>query len=203
METSRDRILRTLQAVPEGLDADELGARVGLHPNTVRFHLGVLAREGRVESGPEARRRPGRPRILFRSTLAAADDRPQNYRLLASILTSLVASEADGAARAEAAGNAWGRYLVDRPPPLARVRDDRVAAQVEELLRDEGFEPERTDGEIRMHRCPFQELSERNGDVVCSLHRGLLNGALAELGSKRTVELRPFSEPGVCVARLG
>ena len=53
-EPSRARILETLAAAGEPLDAAELAERVGLHPNTVRWHLGVLADAGFVTSSPRA-----------------------------------------------------------------------------------------------------------------------------------------------------
>jgi predicted ArsR family transcriptional regulator len=55
-----------------------------------------------------------------------------------------------------------------------------------------------------MRRCPFHDLAEVNPGVVCGVHRGLVGGALAELGSKATVtSLDVFPRPGVCVLRLG
>ena len=62
-EPSRARILETLAAAGEPLDAAKLAERVGLHPNTVRWHLGVLADAGFVTSSPEPPTRPGRPQV--------------------------------------------------------------------------------------------------------------------------------------------
>ena len=54
-----------------------------------------------------------------------------------------------------------------------------------------------------MHRCPFHDLAEQYPDVVCAAHRGLISGALEELGSPLGVaELEIFVEPDLCVARL-
>ncbi len=47
-------MLGALVAAREPIDAAELAGRVGLHANTVRFHLGVLAEAGLVESTLEA-----------------------------------------------------------------------------------------------------------------------------------------------------
>ena len=55
-----------------------------------------------------------------------------------------------------------------------------------------------------MHRCPFRDLAEQHGDVVCSVHLGLIRGALAEIGAPVTAtRLEPFVEPSLCRARLG
>ena len=202
-EPSRARILETLTAAAEPLDATELAERVGLHPNTVRWHLGVLAEAGLVTSSPEQRTRPGRPRIVFAPTDEAPAGR-QDYRLLAAILAGSLSGSPDGPATAERAGNAWGRYLVERPPPLARLSADEAADQVVRLLDEHGFEPERENGDVLMHRCPFHDLAEQHGDVVCAVHLGLVRGALTEIGAPVTVtRLEPFVAPGLCRARIG
>jgi predicted ArsR family transcriptional regulator len=54
-----------------------------------------------------------------------------------------------------------------------------------------------------MHHCPFHDLAETAPEVVCAVHRGVIDGALAELGSGLAVsELQVFPRPDVCVARL-
>ena len=54
-----------------------------------------------------------------------------------------------------------------------------------------------------MAHCPFHDLVEAHGDVVCTVHEGLIEGALDALGgSVRLRELVPYERPGVCVARL-
>ena len=56
---------------------------------------------------------------------------------------------------------------------------------------------------IRLRHCPFLELAEEYGDLVCRIHLGLMQGALAELRAPVTAAvLEPFAEPGACLARL-
>lgn len=203
-EPSRAHILETLAGAGEPLDAVELARRVGLHPNTVRWHLGVLADAGLVTSSPEHRTRPGRPRIVFTPAGEAEESGRRDYRLLAAVLAGSLSGSPEGPAAAERAGNAWGRYLVERPPPLARLDADAAADRVVHLLAEHGFEPEREDGDVVMRRCPFHDLAEQHGDVVCAVHLGLIRGALSEIGAPVTVtRLEPFVEPGLCRARLG
>ena len=202
-DPSRARILRTLAEAGGPLDAHELAARVGLHPNTVRWHLGVLADAGFVSSSTEPRTRPGRPRVVFTATEEEAEGR-EDYRLLAAILAGSLSGTENGAAAAEQAGEAWGRFLVERPQPFARLSAGDAADQVVRLLDEHGFEPERENGDVLMRRCPFRDLAEQHGDVVCAVHLGLIRGALAEIGAPVTAtRLEPFVEPGLCRARLG
>ena len=188
----RVRIVAELRAEPDGLGVRELGRRVGLHENTIRWHLGILGDAGLVEAHPAAHGKPGRPRMLYfaRPAVDEAVDR-DDHRLLATILTGTVAELPDGERRAEASGRAWGRYLVRRPSPLARVTDEQ------------GFAPVIEGTEIHMRRCPFHDLAEQTPEIVCGVHRGIVSGALAELGSDLEMDgLDVFVRPDLCVARL-
>jgi predicted ArsR family transcriptional regulator len=200
----RVQILGELRGAADGLDVQELARRVGLHANTVRWHLGVLADAGLVSSRPVGRTGPGRPRVVY--TLEAeppGEGAVEDHRLLSTILTGMASQLPDGPARAEEAGRAWGRHLVNRPSPLVRLSDEEATAEVVALLGQQGFRPEAGDGEIRMRRCPFHELAEAHPGIVCAVHLGLISGALAELGSGLRVErLDAFVEPNLCIARL-
>ena len=199
----RVRILDELRASPSGLDAHELAERLEIHPNTVRWHLAILADAGFVTShtGPRARR--GRPRTVYTLGEGAEARERENYRLLATILSGTMSRLDDGPARAVEAGRAWGRYLVRRPPPDVRLSDTEAIQEVVDLLAEHGFRPEASNEEIRMHTCPFRELAETHSAIVCAAHQGLISGALTELGNELEVErLDAFVEPELCIARL-
>jgi len=203
MIVKKDAIVAELRASGP-LDSAELGRRVGLHPNTVRFHLGQLRDAGLVTSRPAEREAPGRPRILYSLEPSATHDHVQEHRLLATMLADVVAAMDDGTERAESAGRAWGRYLVQRPLPFARTSDEEAQAEIVELLAQEGFEPESGPGEIRMHRCPFPALAATHPQVICAAHRGLIEGGLEELGSGLELQrIEVFPQPDLCIARLG
>jgi predicted ArsR family transcriptional regulator len=56
---------------------------------------------------------------------------------------------------------------------------------------------------IRLRHCPFLELAEKYDQLVCRIHLGLMQGALAELRTPVTAaRLEPFAEPDACLARL-
>ena len=57
--------------------------------------------------------------------------------------------------------------------------------------------------DVTMRRCPFADLARESPAVVCGIHRGLVEGVLAEASSTLTVrDLQVFPQPGVCVLHL-
>ncbi len=209
-DPSRVRILELVQQAEAPLDARELATRVGLHANTVRSHLGVLAEAGLVSARREERTRPGRPRVLYKATTAEPLDAPAlaSYRLLAQILaSSLAGTERDPSARAEEAGRAWGAHLVGRPAPFTSISKNETIDEVVRLHEEYGFRPElrraKSGQELVLKRCPFQEVATSYQAVICPIHLGLIRGALAELGTGIEADsLEPFAEPGACVGHL-
>lgn len=201
---SRARVYAALRDAAEPLDSAALAARVGLHPNTVRWHLDHLLDAGLVAATRESTDRPGRPRVVYAAlaepvAAVVADD----HRLLASALAGALAELTDGPARAVAAGEEWGRFLVERPEPGTRTPAGAAVGALTKILDDQGFEPTSDGASVRMHHCPFRELAEKHQAIVCGMHRGLVAGALAELRAEvQAGTLVPFAEPGVCTLEL-
>lgn len=206
---SRAHVLQLLRAARGPLGVQEVAEPIGLHPNTVRFHLDGLVESGLAERETEDRDQPGRPRVVYRPS-AAADGAPggPSYRLLAGILASLVDAMLPEPSEAAAeAGRAWGRYLTEPPTPLRPVGAADAARRLVDVLSGMGFVSETAPGPsgplLRLLRCPFREVAEDNQAVVCSLHLGLMQGALTEMRAPLAADrLEPFVEPGLCVGHL-
>jgi predicted ArsR family transcriptional regulator len=197
-----------LQAARAPLGVNEIASQVGLHANTTRFHLDALIEQGLVERAIEERDVPGRPRTLYTATADSARTGRRSYRLLAEILTSYLATHTKQPARAALdAGEAWGRFLTQRPAPFRRVDAAAATRQLVETLDDIGFAPEAVtagrERKILLHHCPFREAAEEHRDVVCTVHLGLMRGMLTELDAPIEAEgLDPFVEPNLCITRL-
>jgi predicted ArsR family transcriptional regulator len=201
----RDAVLALLREAGRPLGIGEMAQCTGLHPNTVRFHLGALAEEQLVERAPGATGGRGRPRLLYRARPAPARG-PRSYRLLAGMLTDLARALGGSGPAALEAGRSWGRRLVDgdRAPDA-----DAAVARMNRLLEDIGFQPTvhgataGSGGKVHLHHCPFREVAESGEDVVCALHLGLMQGALEQLAAPVTAtSLEPFVRPDLCVAHL-
>lgn len=213
----RREVLEVLRTASAPLGVAEAAERMGLHPNTVRFHLDALVADGLVERRAVAPTGPGRPRTVYSVRPGMDRGGHRDYRLLARMLLSRWAAADPAGARAEAmeTGRAWGRFLVDPLPPYEPATPGRSVAALLALLDGLGFAPQpdaedgasgesgRTPERIRLRHCPFLELAEEQGGLVCPLHLGLMQGALAELGAPLTATaLEPFAEPDSCVAHL-
>jgi predicted ArsR family transcriptional regulator len=196
-----------------GLDAAALAERLGLHLNTVRTHLNVLEDAELVEAVVEERARPGRPRLLYRAVAAAPVPalarEDAGYRFLASVLASFLgATNDDPAAAAERAGHAWGGFVVDEPRPFSDLDPAEGVRRLVTMLEEYGFDPHLDDGDpdgphLLLRRCPFLDVAREHQEVVCSIHLGLMRGALEQLGvDVHARDLIPWAEPDVCVSHL-
>ena len=203
---SRRRLLQVLGSEGHPMDAASLAASVGMHVTTLRFHLDVLEDAGLVRRHAERSGRPGRPRQLY-SAVTARDD---GNRQLAEVLTgALVADSETGVVRAEQAGRRWAESLhVASPVDVAPMSFEDATDQVGQLFEQLGFAPEIvTEADrrrIELHACPFRELASSAPQIVCTMHLGLLRGALSHLGVEQAEQatLSPFVAPELCVAAI-
>ncbi len=197
---ARLAVLRGLRA--QALSVHELASALGLHENTVRFHIARLAEDGLISVVPAASTTAaagrGRPPLRYRATEKARDEGARSYRLLAGLLLRRLGQGRGAIRQAYDAGVEWGSSI--DVPPRRRAR-----AQVQslvEVLAAIGFEPD-TDhagvGEIALRHCPFLELVETDAPLVCAIHHGLLTGVARRAGGGvQVTALQPFVQPNVC-----
>lgn len=206
--SSRARVLTALRDARSPMGVAEVADQVRLHPNTARFHLDGLVQHGLADRAVEDRDVPGRPRALYTATANSAATGRRSYRLLAEILTSYFATHTRQPGQAGLqAGEAWGRFLTEQQPPFRRTDASAAVQRLVDALDDIGFAPEAvTKGrrrQVLLHHCPFRETAQEHGDVVCSVHLGLMRGMLRQLDAPlEAQQLDPFVEPNLCVAHL-
>jgi predicted ArsR family transcriptional regulator len=205
-DTTRFRLYRHLRLVDRPVSVREISRRLSLHPNTIRPHLRRLEEAGLVSHELRRSNGVGRPQMLYRGREPDRDE-GRDFRLLAEMLLGTVQTprEVDRAARL---AHAWGEYLAGRdgPKPGVRLPDRKNLAVLQSAMDRAGFDPRfRRQGravEVTLRRCPFRDLADEHREVVCGLHRGLLEGMLAGLQPPLELrELKPFADRGVCTLR--
>ncbi|MEX0754484.1 MAG: helix-turn-helix domain-containing protein [Actinomycetota bacterium] len=185
-DDTRFRLYRYLRLSGRPVTVRELAARLSLHPNTIRPHLRRLEEVGLVLRDTHRGTGAGRPQAVYEVVEQQAHE-GRDWRLLAEILAGVVSGERQRI-RAATLAREWGAYLVarDAPKPGARTPAGRNLATLREAMDRAGFEPRfrRTGGGtvvITMRDCPFRDLLDEHRALVCEVHRGLMEGMLAEV----------------------
>lgn len=204
-DDTRHRLYRYLRLSGRPVSIRELSGRLSLHPNTLRPHLRRLEEVGLVAR--ETRRGPsvGRPQTLYAAVGDREEREGREYRLLADILAGLLTG-GRARERAQALAREWGEYLIGLsiPRPGTRRPSGPNLAVLQEAMSAAGFDPRfhRKGGaavEITMRDCPFRDLLDEHRDLVCAVHRGLLEGMLAASRPPLAlVEFQPLSDRTTC-----
>jgi predicted ArsR family transcriptional regulator len=183
-DATRHRLYRYLRLSGRPVSVREMAIRLSLHPNTLRPHLRRLEEAGLVASETSRGATVGRPQTLY-SAIEREQADGRDYRLLADILAGLLTGRR-AHERAQAQAREWGAFLAGRtlPRPGARRVAGPNLAMLQEALAEAGFDPRfrrrsAKSVEISMRDCPFRELLDEHRDLVCAVHRGLLEGILA------------------------
>ena len=183
LELARASLPRSTADVAESL---------GLHPNTVRPHLERMREVGLLQVEVGGRGGVGRPQHLY-SLAAEAPSlglEPPTYPLMAGMLANVAAAGAPAADEVAAVGREHGRHVAT----LRGQSAEGCLAAVRGELADLGFDPvEESDGDITtiaFTHCPYLQLAEAFPELVCHLHRGMVEGMVEVLGG---VEVERFS----------
>jgi predicted ArsR family transcriptional regulator len=178
------RIARMLAESGAPMDAADVAAAAGIHVTTARFHLDRLVESGEAEKTPLAGGTRGRPRVGY-SAAAAVRAEPARATMV-SVLADALGAASDGPARARAAGRAWADALGGE--------GDLVG-----VLERLGFAPAREERGIRLRACPFLDAARVHPEIVCQVHRGIIE-RVVEPGAD--VRLVPFEGPSGCLVAL-
>ncbi|HUR78405.1 MAG TPA: helix-turn-helix domain-containing protein [Acidimicrobiales bacterium] len=160
----------------------EIAELLDLHPNTVRPHLERMREVGLLEVDADNRGTVGRPQNRYR--LAA--DAPSlglessSMRLLASMLAAAAALGGVDPEAAAEAGRIQGEIAAAQLGMHRRTDASQCVTALTVELTSLGFDPASNDdgatATVAFTRCPFQELAAAYPDLVCHLHRGMIEG---------------------------
>lgn len=197
---TRAEVLQRLRNHREPLTVAQLAAELGLHVNTVRFHLDALTDSGLAERTTEQRNGPGRPSVLYQAVAGLGNNHYQD--LATALVRHMVSVVDDPSEEALGAGRAWGQRLREQRAERASEGPmDRLLGGMTEL----GYQPEfrsGTDPAVAVVPCPFMDLSEDRPEVICQLHRGLAEGLLGQDSPWEVTGISPFVTSTCCLIQL-
>ncbi len=200
-DTTRYAIYQELAASPRPRSTTEVAEALGLHPNTVRPHLERMREVGLLEVTVDARGGVGRPQHRYGLAVDAPSLglEPAPLPMLARLVLRL--AERAGLSGADAAEVARGQGAADAA--RYRAAPSTLEALVSELDRL-GFDPEVTDGAspddavVGFCHCPFRDVAERFPDLVCGMHRGLVEGFVDAMGDATVTEFSTLVDRTPC-----
>ena len=179
-QPTRARVFAQLVECRTAVGTERLAGLLGLHPNGVRRHLERLQEAGLVERR-RSRGARGRPsdRWLVAPGAHPGGERPSGYADLARWLARAVPAGPRRLREIEKTGREIGREM-------APAGSDDPVEDFRQAIAALGFQPvmkARRDGGFtcRLENCPYRDSARENPDVICTLHRGITAGLLAEL----------------------
>jgi predicted ArsR family transcriptional regulator len=201
-DNTRYAIYLELARAPSPLATAQIAETLGLHANTVRPHLDRMREVGLLAVVTDTQGAVGRPqhRYSLAADAPSLGFEPPAFPVLARMLLRMAGAAQVAAAEAVEAGREQGATAARRRPvgTCAEALTQELAAL--------GFDPESVlddDGAtIAFTRCPFRELAEANPDLVCSLHRGLVEGFLDERGDGEVRAFRDLADRTPCQVEI-
>lgn len=209
-QPTRARLFALLVEMKGSEDTEALAARLGLHPNGVRRHLERMRDNGLVER-TRAQGGRGRPRDCWEVAPGArpGGERPEAYADLARWLTRAIPSRPDRLAEVERAGREIGRDLAPGEPG-GTGQSGQAAERFRQVLTALGFQPEAEAGGdgsyvCRLRNCPYRDSVREDSELICTLHRGITAGLVAELDPDAVLKrFEPHDpEQAQCLVEVG
>lgn len=194
-DNTRYAIYLELARSPRPLATAEVAETLDLHPNTVRPHLERMRDSGLVDYESHSHG-VGRPvhRYFLAADAPGLGLEPPAAPLLAEMLAATAENAGARAGDALDAGRERGRR-----DPAGKIADPvgAVVRQSERL----GFDPAAViEGDlatVAFAHCPFGPVADEHAELVCSLHRGMVEGLLescsggASVAAFRSIADRP------------
>ncbi|MDO5048845.1 MAG: helix-turn-helix transcriptional regulator [Actinomycetaceae bacterium] len=185
--------LRVLQAINDlgpNVSIADLAEHLGGHPNASRRHLAHLESSGLITITTLKDNASGRPAKLYTVTddgrrICASNTSEDAPITVLAHLAKHVAKEDDAEAVAYEIGKQWGES-----------EREQVLKNPQQALTRQGFAPVPTqnEGEYDLLACPLLKVAKQTPQVICSMHRGYIDGAIPEAHTR----LEPFATPRGC-----
>lgn len=207
-DNTRYAIFLELARSDRPLATAEVAELLDLHPNTVRPHLERMRDVGLLEAAADNKGTVGRPQNRYR----VADDAPSlglessTTRLLANMLATAAAIGGVDSEQAADAGFVTGLDQGERAGMAPRTKPATCLNALTDQLASLGFDPvvgeDASSAAIAFTHCPFQELAEAYPDLVCHLHRGMIEGFVNVPEGVRVTAFHTLADRDPCRVEL-
>ena len=204
-DNTRYAIYLELARAKEARSTSEIAETLDLHPNTVRPHLERMREIGLLHVEADNQGTVGRPQHRY-SVAAAAPSlglEPASFPLLAGLLANVAAACEPAADNVAAAGRDHGRHVA-----MVGAEEGRrgCVQAVNAEMADLGFDPVQS-GDARtttiaFTECPFRSLAEAFPELVCNLHRGMIEGMVEVLGDTTVTRFATLADRDPCQVDL-
>lgn len=201
-DNTRFAIYVEIARSPVPLSTAEVADALDLHPNTVRPHLDRMREVGLLQVEIDGRGAVGRPQHRYSPAPDAPSLglEPPAHRVLARMLADVAALMGPDVDDVAAMGWEQGRSAA------ARRAGAPCVAALADALAELGFDPTTVvDGaevSIAFTHCPYRELAEAYPDLVCNLHRGLVEGFVEQQGGARITGFATLADRDPCRVEL-
>jgi predicted ArsR family transcriptional regulator len=172
----------------------------------VRPHLERMREVGLLAVHTDTRGSVGRPQHRY----ALAPDAPSlgleppAFPVLARMLAELAGAAGIPADRTAEAGAEQGRALAGAFS--GRRAGSSCVEAVTTMLAELGFDPavvhEERLATVAFTHCPYAELAAAHPEVVCNLHRGLVEGFVESIGGGSVEGFRTLADRDPCQVEL-
>ena len=176
----------------------EISETLSLHPNTVRPHLERMRDVGLLSVEVGGRGDVGRPqhRYAVAPNAPSLGLEPPTMPVLARMVLSMAKRLQATPDDAEAVGYDEGRNRAigygDAPSTLEALVADLDCLGFDPVVSDDPrTDPTAHDdlaAVVSFANCPFSDLAQQHPELVCSMHRGLVTGFVADMGDTRIGE---------------
>ena len=214
-DNTRYAIYLELARSPRPLATAEIAETLDLHANTVRPHLERMRDVGLLDVETEATGAVGRPqhRYSLATDAPSLGLEPPTFPVLARMLLRLAGNARLDAIDAINAGREQGQVdgvvAVDdagggeRPAELdGGACLDALVARLDALGFDPAVLRDETEASVAFTHCPFRDLAETDPDLVCGLHRGMVEGFVDVAGGARVTRFHSLLDRTPCQVSL-
>jgi predicted ArsR family transcriptional regulator len=197
-DNTRYAIYLELARSPVPLATSEIAETLGLHVNTVRPHLERMREVGLLDLAAGTKGSVGRPqhRYSLAADAPALGFEPPAFPVLARMLLQL--AKAAGLDEVDAADAGRQQGVLD----AARSGDEDCVTALTAELAELGFDPavleDPQGATIAFTHCPFRDLAEAHPELVCNLHRGLVEGFVDTIGGGRVEAFHALADRTPC-----